>query len=99
MHRVVVLSLIFGILASLEHNDYCHQQINPFSPLFQWFFANYFYSLALVKTSVAAVNTMSAMSGVFVMCLAGIPFLGITEGDRFTISRCLVTLLRLVHEY
>ena len=63
--------------------------------IMQWFFANYLYALALEKTTVAMVNTLSATSGVIVMCLAAIPFLSTTEGDKLTIPRCLVTLLRL----
>ena len=62
----------------------------------QWFFANYMYGLALDRTNVAMVNTLSATSGVFVMILVGIPFLTMSEGDKFTIPRCLVTLLRSV---
>lgn len=60
----------------------------------QWFFANYLYSVALVHSSVAIVNTMSATSGVFVMLLAGLPCLTVTQGDRFTIPRCCVTVVR-----
>ena len=60
----------------------------------QWFFANYLYAIALDITSVAAVNTLSSMSGVFVMALAAIPYLSVTEGDKLTMSRFLVTLTR-----
>ena len=62
----------------------------------QWFFANYLYAIGLEITSVAAVNTLSSMSGVFVMALAAIPFLSVTEGDKLTVSRFLVTLTRYV---
>jgi hypothetical protein len=62
----------------------------------QWFFANYLYALGLDLTTVAAVNTISAVSGVFVMVLAALPILNVTEGDKFTLSRLVVTLLRFV---
>jgi len=62
----------------------------------KWFFANYLYSAALSHSSVAVVNTMSSTSGVFVMMLAGLPCLAVTDGDKFTIPRCLVTLVRQV---
>ena len=45
---------------------------------------------------MAAVNTISAVSGVFVMILAAVPVLNVTEGDKFTLSRLAVTLLRYV---
>ena len=64
----------------------------------QWFFANYLYALGLDLTTVAAVNTISAISGVFVMVLAAIPILNVTEGDKFTLSRLVVTLLRCVED-
>ena len=62
--------------------------------LTQWFFANYLYAKALDLTSVAAVNTLSSTSGVFVMALAALPCLSVTAGDKLTLSRCLVTLIR-----
>ena len=43
---------------------------------------------------MAAVNTISAISGVFVMILAAVPILNVTEGDKFTLSRLVVTLIR-----
>ena len=64
----------------------------------QWFFANYLYALGLDLATVAAVNTISAISGVFVMVLAAIPILNVTEGDKFTLSRLVVTLLRCVED-
>lgn len=60
----------------------------------QWFFANYLYAEALLKTSVAAVNTLSSFSGVIVMVLASIPFLQSSEQDKFTLSRLVVTCIR-----
>ena len=67
----------------------------------QWFFANYLYAIGLDKTTVAAVNTISGSSGVFVMILAALPILNVTEGDKFTLTRLTVTLVRyvLVHTY
>ncbi|XP_064389077.1 solute carrier family 35 member F5-like isoform X2 [Halichondria panicea] len=58
-----------------------------------WFLANYLYSKALYATSVASVNTLSSTSGVFVMVLAALPCLSVTDGDKITISRCIVTLI------
>ena len=62
----------------------------------QWFFANYLYGVALVHTSVAAVNTLSSTSSVFVMMLTAIPCLTTSERDKFTLSRLVVTLVRYV---
>ena len=75
----------------------------PFSPppslplplcLTQWFFANYLYALALVSKSVALVNTLSSTSSVFVVVLAAIPVLHRAPGDRITLSRALVAVIR-----
>ena len=63
-------------------------------PSLQWFFANYLYALALVSKSVALVNTLSSMSSVFVVIMAALPILHQGPGDRITLSRILVTLLR-----
>ena len=62
----------------------------------QWFFANYLYALALVSKSVALVNTLSSMSSVFVVIMAALPLLHREPGDKITLSRILVTLLRSV---
>ncbi|CAI8044517.1 Solute carrier family 35 member F5, partial [Geodia barretti] len=61
-----------------------------------WFFANYLYALALVSKSVALVNTLSSMSSVFVMIMAAVPLLPREPGDKITLSRVLVSLLRYV---
>ena len=58
---------------------------------------NYLNGLALERASVALVNTLGATSGAMVMCLAAIPFLSSSEADKFTIPRCLVTLLRYIN--
>ena len=62
--------------------------------LTQWFFANYLYALALVSKSVALVNTLSSTSSVFVVVLAAIPVLHRAPGDRITLSRALVAVIR-----
>ena len=76
---------------------YVHACISCLSlslPSLQWFFANYLYALALVSKSVALVNTLSSMSSVFVVIMAALPILHQGPGDRITLSRILVTLLR-----
>ena len=80
---------------TFEANHYPHTRTHTHTHTHtQWFLSNYLYAIALDITSVAAVNTLSSMSGVFVMALAAIPFLSVTEGDKLTMSRFLVTLTR-----
>lgn len=66
----------------------------PPSSLVQWFFGNYLYAEALLRSSVALVNTLSGTSAVLVMVLAALPFLQTSDKDKFTLSRLAVTLTR-----
>ncbi|XP_003387679.1 PREDICTED: solute carrier family 35 member F5-like [Amphimedon queenslandica] len=61
----------------------------PFGLL--WFFANYFYGIALDHQSVAVVNTLSSISGVLVLILAAIPP-KVGPKDKFTLTKLIIIL-------
>jgi solute carrier family 35 protein F5 len=58
-----------------------------------WFFANYFYQLAFLVTTVGVVNTLSSLSGVFVLILAAIPVFSVADNDRITLTKIIVVLV------
>lgn len=60
-----------------------------------WFFANYLYQTAFMTSSVAVVNTLSSVSGVFVLVLSGIPTCSSAVSNRFTLTKLLVVLTSL----
>ena len=65
-----------------------------FSFFVQWFFANYFYAKALETQSVAAVNTLSSLSGVFVLILAAFPIPRLAKKDKFSLTKLLIIVVR-----
>ena len=44
--------------------------------------------------SVAAVNTLSSLSGVFVLVLAALPLPTVAIKDRFTLTKLLIIIIR-----
>ncbi|XP_065887638.1 solute carrier family 35 member F5-like [Dysidea avara] len=60
-----------------------------------WFFANYLYQRAFTTSSVAMVNTLSSVSGVFVLLLSAIPICSSSSSDRFTLTKFVVVMISL----
>lgn len=58
-----------------------------------WFFANYLYARALDIQSVAAVNTLSSVSGVFVLIMAAFPYPRLMDKDRFTLTKVVIIMV------
>jgi solute carrier family 35 protein F5 len=63
----------------------------PFGLL--WFFANYLYARALENNNVAIVNTLSSLSGAFVLVLSAIPLPRVSLRDKFSLTKLIIIFI------